>query len=106
MNDILMTAHKAWASMITAFTTMVSLPSIDGHASPIATLTSAGINALYGVPGPTALDAANATNAVVTALIGAAATGAATYWVPNQTKLSAAELAALAEPAAPASASQ
>lgn len=108
MNDLQQTAHKAWASLLTALAGMLSMPDQSG-TSPFGLLVRSGIYALYKVPTPPTIDLANATYAVIWAFLAAAANGAITYLVPNQTKLTPlqrAELAADPAPRAPASSVQ
>lgn len=101
MNEVEQTAHKAWASLLTALAGMLSMPDQSG-TSPFGLLVRTGIYAVYGVPTPPTIDLANATYAVIWAVMAAAANGAITYLVPNQSKLTALQKLELAEPAAPA----
>lgn len=97
MNDLQQTAHKAWASLLTALAGMLSMPDMSG-VSPFGVLVRSGIYALFGVPVPPAIDLANATYSVVWALFAAAGNGAITYLVPNSPKLTALQKAELASP--------
>lgn len=85
MNELQQTAHKAWASLLTALAGMLSMPDANG-VSPFGVLVRSGIYALYSVPVPPRIDLANATYAVVWALFAAAVNGSITYLVPNQVK--------------------